>query len=252
MTPFSNVPSSRVPLRSAAAAPLLAALGIVAAPFAASGAGAVSRSSLPSAKSVITATKNALKSESSVRLTVVSTDSKTKQTETETADAGETNGAQSLIQGQAKAYLRITKKAAFLGGNSKGLSTIFGVPSSDIKKVGTKWISVASGSTQYTSIVDGGTIGPLLQGLLPASSAKVSVSHEKVSGKGATALTWSETGSTGTVKLKLDVSATGKSLPLEINAAQGTVHALTTFARWGEKISVTAPTNTISFSKLTG
>jgi len=253
VNPFKKFPSRCRALKGTAATLFLGTVGVVALPFVTPTAGAsTARSSLPTAKSVITATKNAIKGESSVRLNVTSTDSKTKAVETEIADAGTSSGLQSLVQGQAKAYVRITKKAAFLGGNSKGLSVIFGVPSADIKKVGTKWISVAAGSTQYTSIVDGGTIGPLLAGLLPASTAKVTVSHESLSGQQATALSWSETASTGTVKLKLDVAATGKSLPLEINATQGVVHAVTTFAKWGEKITVATPTQTIAITKLTG
>ena len=253
MLPFINVFRSRVARRRALKALFIATIGAVAFPFTSGLAGASTiSSSFPTVKNVVSATQKAIKAEASVRLTVISTDSKTKASETEIADAGTTSGLQSLVQGQAKAYVRITKKAAFLGGNAKGLSVIFGVPSADVKKVGTKWISVAAGSTQYTSIVNGGTIGPLLAGLLPTSTAKVTVTREQLSGQHATALSWSETSSTGTVKLKLDVASTGKSLPLEINATQGVVHAVTTFAKWGEKISVTAPTKTISITKLTG
>ena len=210
----------------------------------------VPRSSLPTVKSVVSATTKAIATETSVRFTVASTDTKTKQVEEVTEDAGKTAGLQSLILGKAEAFVRLTKTAAYLSGNAKGLSTIFGLPAKDVTTVGTKWILIKSGTTQYTDLAAGGTIGPLASEILPPTSSKVTVSQHKLNGQEATSLAWTQTSSSGSVKLVLNVAATGKSLPLQLIATTTTDSAVTNFGHWGESITVNIPTKTIAVSKL--
>ena len=87
------------------------------------------RSSLPSAKQLINQTLSTMTGQSSVRLTITSTDKSTKQTEKVTEDAGRSNGLESIDFGNATASVRLTTEAAYISGNTLGLEKIVGLSS---------------------------------------------------------------------------------------------------------------------------
>ncbi len=208
------------------------------------------RSSLPSAKQLINQTLSTMTGQSSVRLTITSTDKSTKQTEKVTEDAGRSNGLESIDFGNATASVRLTTEAAYISGNTLGLEKIVGLSSKGAKSVGTKWITVAKGSSQFKGIVSGGTIGPLAKALLPTSSKSVSVKHVTLNGRDVFAMTWTQTSSSTKINLSLDVASHGASLPIQLTAIQGSFTSITQFGKWGEHIDVPVPKSTIAYSKV--
>lgn len=207
--------------------------------------------SIPTAKQLITETKKTMSNESSVRVTITSSDKSTKQSETVTEDAGKTNGLESIVFGTATTSVRFTSKAAYVSGNAAGLEKIVGLSTKGAKAVGSKWIVVNKGSTQFTNIVAGGTIGPLTTNLFPSSSTKsVKVTSDKLNGHNVFAMKWTATENSAKVDLALDIATSGTKLPLELTATQGSLTSVTQFGRWNEHINVSVPTSTIAYSKV--
>ena len=214
-------------------------------------AGAASaRSSIPTAKALIKKTLSTMSSQSSVHLTITSTDKSTKQSETVTEDAGKTNGLETIDFGSAIVTVRLTSAAAYVSGNATGLEKIVGLSTKGAKSVSDKWIVVLKGSTQFTNIVDGRTIGPLTKALLPTSSKSVDVKSDKLNGHDVFAMNWTQTTSSAKVDLALDIASSGATLPIELTATQGSFVSVTQFADWDEHISVPVPKSTIAYSKI--
>ena len=245
------LPSSPFRLQRVLMRITLSAVVVVVLGLAVPSAGAASaRSSTPTAKALIKKTLSSMSSQTSVRLTITSTDKSTKQSETVTEDAGQANGLESIDFGGAIANVRLTSKAAYVSGNALGLEKIVGLSTKGAKSVGDKWIVVDKGSTQFKNIVAGGTIGPLTKALLPTSSKSVDVKSDRLNGHNVFAMTWSQTSSGTKIDLALDIASSGATLPIELTATQSSFVSVTQFAHWGEHISVPVPTSTIAYSKV--
>lgn len=228
----------------------VAATTAIAVALPASGAAESPHSSPPSAKTLISKTLSTMSGQSSVRLTIKSNDKSTKQSETVTEDAGKSNGLESIVFGTASASVRLTSQAAYISGNTAGLEKIVGLSSKGAKSVGQKWIVVKKGSSQFSGIVDGGTIGPLAKALLPTSSKSVTVKNTTFDGRGAFTLDWTQSSSGSKITLDLIVASKGASLPIQLTASQGSFVSVTSFGKWGEHITVAVPKSTIDYSKV--
>jgi hypothetical protein len=255
MTPFSRPRFGRaLALFGLSGATVAAVIGVALPSSGAASARIVPRGSVPSAKQLITETQKSMSGQSSVRLTITSTDKATKQSETVTEDAGKSNGLESIVFGTASANVRFTASAAYVSGNALGLEKIVGLSTKGAKSVGDKWIVVQKGSSQFSNIVNGGTIGPLTKALLPTSSKSVNVRSDKLNGRDVFAMTWTQTSSSSTstakVDLELDIATTGATLPIELTASQGAFKSVTQFAHWNEHINVIVPKSTIAYSKV--
>ncbi len=225
-------------------------LGVAPPSSGAATARIVPRGSVPSPKQLIAETKKTMSGQSSVRVTINSTDKSTKQSETVTEDAGKSNGLESIVFGTATASVRFTSKAAYVSGNATGLEKIVGLSTKGAKAVGSKWIVVKQGSTQFKNIIAGGTIGPLTTDLLPTSTKSVKVTSDTLNGHNVFAMKWTATENSATVDLALDIASSGTKLPLELTATQGSLKSVTQFGRWGEHINVIVPTSTIAYAKV--
>lgn len=236
---------------------LCSAVGVIVIAPAFSSAGAstariLTRGSIPTAKKLIAETQKMMSGQSSVHLTITSTDKSTKQSETVTEDAGTSYGLESIQFGSATASVRLTSKAAYISGNTAGLESIIGLSKSGAKTVDDKWIVVSKGSSQFTDIVEGGTIGPLTKSLFPSDAKSAKVKSKTLNGQDVFELTWTATSSSSKIDLALDIAAAGTRLPIQLTATEGDYVSITRFGRWGEHITVSVPTKTISYSKLVG
>jgi hypothetical protein len=249
--PFSSGPIRRAVV-SLSLAGVTATIAVGAA-LPASGAAlhsGLGHASLPSAKQLISKTLATMSGQSSVRLTIKSKDNSTKQSETVTEDVGKSTGLESIQYGTASANVRLTSQAAYISGNTAGLEHIVGLSSNGAKSVGEKWIVVKKGSSQFTGIVDGGTIGPLAKALLPTSPKSVTVKSSTFDGHDAYAMNWSTSSSGSKITLALVIASHGASLPIQLTATEGSFISVTSFGNWGETITVNVPKSTIEYSKV--
>jgi hypothetical protein len=227
---------------SAAVVLLTVALG----PVAVSGA-----SSAPTAASVIRATKAALAQQSGVHIVVSETAGKTKTTVV--VDIGTTTGTESITSGQKHVSITVTSKFAYVQGTSSGLTGIMGLTATQAKLVGTRSISMAAGSTHYTSFKTSLTTAALLT-FLPVAQGTTLL--PVVAGSGSYKLRWSAKASASSAKVTnvLTIASDKSALPQSETVKSATGAGATTFSHWGESVHLTVPnsSNVVSYKKVFG
>jgi hypothetical protein len=226
---------------------VLAALALPSATAEAASGGA------PRTSSVLTSAKSAIRKQTSVHLVVTSSSSPTSVQERLEADLEKTSGVETISQGSEKAEIKVTPTYAYLSGNSSGLAKIFGLSSADVNKVGTHWVSVKAGTSQYKDLAGSITISSVVSVLPPAKGTELSTPTPQAKKlytlKWDTAATSSEPAWTTTLTL----SAIGATLPVqETSKTSGGGSENVAFSKWGEHVLVSAPPIglTIPFSHL--
>jgi hypothetical protein len=218
----------------------------------ASGLGGAAGASSPTATSVLNAAKAAIAKQTGVHLVVFSKSGSTSNTVT--ADLGSNVGTESIVSGTASATIRVTPDYGYLDGNSDGLTTIFGMTAAQAKKVGKGWISMKSGTSQYTDLKSGATVSAIT-GVLPAAKG-TTLSTTASGGSRVYVLKWTTAATSTSSKVlnTLTISAVGSALPVQESASTSSGSGTTTFTKWGEHVQVGAPpaNSTIAYSKVTG
>jgi hypothetical protein len=204
---------------------------------------------LPTGTALVRAAKKAMLAARSVHFVLASTAAGT--TDEITADAGTSTGREVLRAGKATATILLDKHDAFFGGNASGLAKFFGMPASDVNKVGSKWVEVASGTSQYSTFQKNLLASSLPAAFLPTVKS-VTVHRVRVAGKQDYRLAWVAAVSGKPFHETLDISASGPALPVSQVGTSGKDRESTTFTNWGELVHVTPPKRTIAFSKLAG
>lgn len=207
-------------------------------PLAASLAASAAPSS-PTVGSVITATKAALAKQSGVHLALASKTGSTK--DYVSADFSTKSGIEIVNLGTATATIKVTPSYSYIGGNSLGLTSIMGLSAAQAKKVGSRWISLKSGTSQYTTIASGTTMSSVAN-VLPAAT-RAAMSTTTIHGSKYYVLKWTVPASSTALKTTntLSIAATGAMLPYEETAVSSTGAGTTSFSKWGEHVNVTAP-----------
>ena len=204
---------------------------------------------LPSGTSLVAAAKKAMLAARSVHFVLESTAAGT--TDVISADAGRSTGREVLHAGKATATVLLTKRDAYFGGNATGLAKFFGMPATDVKKVGAKWVEVTAGTSQYTTFKNNLVASSLPAAFLPTVK-KMTVHRVQVAGGQDYQLVWVSTVSGKLFHETLDLAATGPALPVSQVGTSGKDRESTTFSHWGEIVHVAPPKRTIAFSALTG
>jgi hypothetical protein len=207
----------------------------------------------PTTKSVLTSAKSAIEKQISVHLEVTSRSSSTAVAEHLEADLEKTSGIETISQGSETAIVRVTPTYAYLSGNSSGLATIFGLPSAEVNKVGSDWVSIKAGTSQYKDLAASMTVSSVAS-VLPAAKGTELYTPATPAKKSYT-LKWetAATSSTPALANTLTLSAIGATLPVqETSTASGGGHETLSLSNWGEHVLVSAPpaASTIPFSKL--
>ncbi|HVB06904.1 MAG TPA: hypothetical protein VNF07_11725 [Acidimicrobiales bacterium] len=221
-------------------------------------AGALSLSALPAgasaptATSVLGAAKKAIAGESGVHIVVAAVSGKTSNKVV--ADLGAKTGMESVTSGKAQATVKVTDKAAYIGGNSTGLTSLIGLTAAQVKKVGKLWISVKSGTSEYTQLKTETTIAAVASILPNATGTALTTGQAGTSPlyilKWTVAATSTAPKLSDTVKLQ----AKGATLPVEEDETDSAGSGSTKFTKWGEHVSISPPAtaSTIDISKVTG
>ena len=208
-------------------------------------------SAAPTAASVIAAAKTAIANETGVHLELSSSSGSTK--DTVKADFGSKSGSEAIVTGKATATVKVTPTYGFISGNSLGLTSVVGLTAAEAKKVGTRWISLKAGTSQYSAI-DAGTTISSLSSVLPAAKG-TTLTTTTAHGVTVHVLKWTTAATSTTVKASntLVIAAKGAALPMQETASASTGSGVTTFTKWGESVHVTTPSasSIITYSAVT-
>lgn len=223
-------------------------------------AGAGASASAATASSVLLAAKAAIAKQVSVHLVITSKSGSRSSVESVIADLGKKSGREVISQGKATVTVEVTPASGYMGGNSSGLTTIFGLSATDAKKLGGRWASFKPSTSQYPNLRSATTIGAVTGVLPPAKGTRLSI--ESVKGTKTTKATrlyllaWTTAATSSSPKLanKLTVDAVGAALPVEETTTASSGSEVAKFSKWGERVVVRAPRagSAIAYSKIIG
>ena len=226
---------------------LFVSLGATA--FVMSTALGVAASAAATTSSVLKAAKAAMAKQTGVHL--VNSSKSGSSSALAIVDFGTKSGEENVSEGKARLTYKLTPTYAYIGGNSSGLTTIFGLTAAQAKKVGKDWISAKAGTSEYAAFKSGLTISSLA-GVLPPTKG-TTLSTTVTDGVHLYVLKWTTAATSSTPKLSkmMTISAVGATLPVEEITTASNGSATTKFSKWGEPVAVSAPpvASTISFSK---
>lgn len=162
-------------------------------------------------------------------------------------DAAKTEGAQHITfaVGKQKAHARIivTGGFAYVRGDALGLRLNLGLTQAQAGKYAGRWISIPKFDAAYASTAEGDTMASVVHDLTPRG--RLSLDTGKVHGVRVIGVR----GVSGSGKKKVAevviARAHGKRLPLEEDIFAPGKNAIghTTFSKWNETVTVTAPTS---------
>jgi hypothetical protein len=200
------------------------------------------------ATSVLKAAHTALSKQTSVHIDVTSKAGKVQSTIA--VDVGAKTGVEKLATGKEHVSIRLTSGYVYLSGNASGLVSMMGLTTKQQKKVGTRWITMKSGSTEYKNF-ESTLTSPVLLRMLPLAKGTSLSTDAKT---GDYVLRWSTAASGSTPKTTdvLTMSSKGKVLPIKEVITSSTGGGTTTFSKWGESFNVSVPSSTITYAKVFG
>ncbi len=209
----------------------------------------------PTTSSVLASAKSAIGKQTSVHLVVTSSSNSTSVEERLEADLARTSGVETISVGTEAAMIKLTPSFAYLSGNSSGLTKIVGLTSAQVKKIGTDWVSVKAGTTQYKGLAASLTVSSIASVLPAALGTKLYTPAPPA--KNLYSLKWNTaaTSSAPALANTLTLSAIGPPLPVQETAtASGGSNEIVAISKWGEHVRVSAPPagSTIPFSNLSG
>jgi hypothetical protein len=120
------------------------------------------------ASSVLTAAKSAIGKQTSVHLEVTSSSGSASAEEKLKADLGKTSGIETISEGTETVVIKVTPTDAYLSGDSSGLTKILGLTSAEAKKVGSDWLTLKAGTSQYKTLATSVTVSSVGSVLPPA------------------------------------------------------------------------------------
>ena len=205
--------------------------------------------------SVISTAESAVAKQASVHVVFVAhADSPTK-TETIVADVGRASGTETATEGKASLVITVSTTHAYVSGNPSGLTTIFGMSTSDAKKVGKDWESWKAGTSQYADLKSDLTMSSVRALFPKAKGTRLTTVVSKGSTFSVLKWTIAATSSIPGVTNTLTVSSGATTLPvMEVARISNGAKATTTLSGWGEPLAVGIPpvAATIPSSKING
>jgi hypothetical protein len=221
----------------------------------AAGPGPASASGAPTPTSVLAAAKAAIAKQGAVHLEVDSKSTTAANNEKVVADLGRKSGMESISTRADAVTIVVTPAYGYVSGNADGLTKIVGLSSAEVKKVGSKWITLKAGSSQYTSLATDIRVTSIQTVLPQAKGTTLSFADTPGAGR-VYVLKWTTAASSSNPKLSstLTFPVAGATLPIqEVTTATGSKETVT-LSKWGEHVSVVGPplSQTIPYSKVSG
>ena len=216
--------------------------------------GATAWAGVVTTDSVIRSAKLAIGKQASAHVVFVAHSSSPVKTEKIVADVGRVSGTESIVEGKAALAIRLSSTDAYVSGNSSGLTTLFGMSSTDAKKVGTEWESWRAGTSQYANLKSDLTMSSVVALLPKAKGTKLSTVVDGTITYHVLKWTIPATTSLPKVTNSLTISTGAITLPVtETGIVSGGTKVTTTLSQWGEQVVIGIPplTDTIPSSKIT-
>ena len=213
---------------------------------------AAGASSADTTASVLKAAKASMVKQSGVHVVVTSKAGKTSSKVV--VDIGLNSGIETITSGDKQVTIIVTPTYAYLSGSKTGLINIMGLTAAQQKKLGSKFLTMKSGTSPYSNLKSNLTT-PVFATMLPAAPG-TSLTTTTSSNKKVFNLSWVTKATTSSVQTSSVMSfSSGKStLPFKEVITSKTGSGLTLFTKWGEKVSEKAPAASmqIAYKKVFG
>ncbi len=166
-------------------------------------------------------------------------------------DSAANAGQEALEIGKQLVSIVLVDGAVYISGNSQGLISYFGLPSSAAKTLSGRWISFNSSDTGYQTLVADVTLSSVLKGATPTGTL---VRGRSTVLSGTPVVSIAGKGPAGEAKMVLFLAQKGSGLPVEAAITNGTgkhtAGEIIKFSRWGERVAPDVPTGAIPVSTL--
>ena len=161
------------------------------------------------------------------------------------------SGKQTVAIKNELASVVLTGGTAYISGNSSGLTSYFGLPSSLVPTLTGRWVSVQSTDSAFQSVSANVALSSALANVTP-SGELVAGKRSKVDRQWVKSISGGAPGGGGS--LTLFIAANKKSLPVEAVESNGSGKAakgeIVTFTRWGEQVHVPTPSGALPLSAI--
>lgn len=168
-------------------------------------------------------------------------------------DIGGAEGRQVIATDGAQATVLVVRHHAYIRGNALAILNYFRLGKSDSQKFAGKWISIAQKDSEYAPVSAAVTLasdfsqfsttGRLTEGAVTT-----------IAGQRVIPITLLVGGASGAPKVPATfyVTASGKTLPVEFRASSNAVSEIETWTRWGQRVSIVPPADSIPVSSIHG
>lgn len=158
----------------------------------------------------------------------------------ETLDAGEDVGQQTLVMGPMTMSARVIGAVTYVKGNAAAVSAQLHISGANAGR----WFRLVATDRPYSDVTDGVTIDSVFKDL-PLSPPFTVIPQGTVDGHPAVGVrgTASDSGSSGKVTATLWIAPTGEPLPIEFVVSTTTGSMTAHFSAWGKPVRVVAPPN---------
>jgi len=206
------------------------------------------------ATSVLTAADDTMLTEQGVHMVITDQVAGNTVAQLITADMGTVTGTEIISHGSATATIRVTRQAAYFAGSKAGLTSYIGLAPATAARVGSRWVVIKAGTSEYQDLAAENTLAALPASILPAASQVSQVSTAVAGGLKVYILDWTTTpsGSQTPISARLTLTATPKVLPVSETLTTKGESKTVTFSNWGAAVTVTVPSQSIPYAQVTG
>jgi hypothetical protein len=206
------------------------------------------------ASSVLTAADDTMLTEQGVHMVITDQLAGNATPQRITADMGTATGTELISCGPAAAAIRVTRQAAYFTGSKAGLTSYIGLTATAAARVGSRWVVIKAGTSEYQDLAAENTLAALPSSILPAASQVSRVSTAVADGQKVYILDWTTTpsGSQTPISARLTLTATPKVLPVSETLTTKGESKTVTFSNWGAASTVAAPAQSIPYALVKG
>jgi len=160
-------------------------------------------------------------------------------------------GEQTVAIGKELVSTVLVGGAAYISGNSQGLTTYFGLPGAVVPTLVGKWVSVQPTDAAFQAVSANVSLASALANVTPSGTLVVGkrskVDHPWVNSMSGGA-------PDGGQRLTLFVAANARALPVEAVESSGSGKSakgeIVTFSRWGERVHVPTPSGALPLAAI--
>jgi len=166
-------------------------------------------------------------------------------------DSAAASGQETLKFGKQVVGIVLVNGVVYITGNSQGLTSYFGLPTSSGTALSGRWIAFDSGDAGYQTFLSDVALTSVLKSVIPTGTL---VKEKTTSLLGKNVIAVAGKGPAGEARGVLFLQSKGARLPVEAVISNGSgkkvAGEIVTFSRWGEKVAPEVPTGAIPVSTL--